>query len=176
MTVLFMGHVDAGKSTLVGHLLYLAGHVDERQMRKHQKEADQIKKGSFAFAWVLDSTEEERARGVTMDVAERFFRTPDRRYVLLDAPGHRDFVPAMIQGAAQADAAVLVVDASSPNAFAAGFLRGGQTQEHLRLALASTAIRHLVVAMNKLDAHQYDAAQYNAACAQINAFLVEIGF
>ncbi|KAA6393171.1 MAG: putative Elongation factor 1-alpha [Streblomastix strix] len=133
----------------MGHLLALTGDVDTRTINKLKHDAERIGKGSFAYAWVMDAHEEERERGVTMDVAIQSFETLNRHVTILDSPGHEDFIEKMISGAAQADAGLLLID-SVPGAFEAGFSGGGQTREHGTLAKA-LGITSLIVVVNKLD-------------------------
>eukprot|EP00271_Cylindrocystis_brebissonii_P005768 TRINITY_DN18028_c0_g1_i1.p1 TRINITY_DN18028_c0_g1~~TRINITY_DN18028_c0_g1_i1.p1 ORF type:complete len:662 (-),score=107.99 TRINITY_DN18028_c0_g1_i1:50-2035(-) len=175
-----VGHVDAGKSTLMGHLLHRLGNVSNKEMHKNTKESKEKGKGSFAFAWVLDESAEERARGVTMSVAVAHFKTPRLQVVLLDAPGHQDFVPKMIAGAAQADAAVLVIDAA-PGALlsglegARGSHGGGQTREHAQL-VRSLGVEDLIVAVNKMDIVDYAEEEYEEIKGVLAPFLKQCGF
>lgn len=169
-----VGHVDAGKSTLMGRMLVELGHVTDREHHQNVRNSSKAGKGSFAYAWSLDSSEEERAHGVTIDVAHDTFRTERTLFHLLDAPGHKDFVPNMISGAAQADAGVLVVDAITGE-FESGFSPQGQTREHATL-LRSLGVQQLVVAINKLDAMDYLQARYEDIVAQLTPFLSHCGF
>ncbi|WFD31829.1 hypothetical protein MSPP1_002869 [Malassezia sp. CBS 17886] len=174
MGLVVVGHVDAGKSTLMGRMLHEFGHMSDRDHQQHARNSAKIGKGSFAYAWALDSSEEERTRGVTIDVAQDTFRTEKGLFHLLDAPGHQDFVPNMISGAAQADAAVLVVDASL-GAFEAGFGARGQTREHATL-LRSLGVQQVVVVVNKLDVVAYSAERFDEIRAQLEPFLAHCGF
>lgn len=162
-----IGHVDAGKSTLMGRLLFDLKAVDQRTMEKYKKEAERIGKGSFAFAWVLDQGTEERERGVTIDIATNKFDTEKTSFTILDAPGHQDFIPNMIAGASQADFAVLVIDAS-PGNFESG-LRG-QTREHALLA-KSIGVQRMIVAINKMDTVGWSQERYEEIKSQMSAFL-----
>ncbi|CUT99327.1 eukaryotic release factor 3 erfs [Echinococcus multilocularis] len=159
INLLVVGHVDAGKSTLMGNVLCQLGHVSEKQLAKYQWEAQKIGKASFAYAWVLDQTSEERSRGITMDIAQIAFETHSKRVVLLDAPGHRDFVPQVIGGAAQADVALLVVNATSGEFETGMQLSGGQTQEHARL-VRLLGVSRLIVAVNKMDTVSWSQSRF----------------
>jgi peptide chain release factor subunit 3 len=149
MNIIFTGHVDAGKSTMGGQLLYLTGAVDKRTMQKYEQEAKAAGKDTWYLSWALDSGKEERAQGKTVEVGRAYFETEKRRYTILDAPGHKTFVPSMITGAAQADIAMLVLSARKGE-FETGFDRDGQTREHAVL-IKNNGISKLVVLINKMD-------------------------
>jgi len=149
MNIIFTGHVDAGKSTMGGQLLYLTGAVDKRTMQKYEQEAKAAGKDTWYLSWALDSGKEERAQGKTVEVGRAYFETEKRRYTILDAPGHKTFVPSMITGAAQADIAMLVLSARKGE-FETGFDRDGQTREHAVL-IKNNGISKLVILINKMD-------------------------
>ncbi|CAH1286544.1 unnamed protein product [Diabrotica balteata] len=169
-----IGHVDAGKSTLMGRLLCELGQVNQKVMHKYEQESRKLGKQSFMYAWVLDETGEERNRGITMDVGRFQFETKTKAVTLLDAPGHKDFIPNMISGAGQADVALLVVDATRGE-FESGFDHGGQTREHA-LLVRSLGVSQLAVAINKLDTVSWSPERFNEILKKLKAFLKQAGF
>ena len=156
----------------MGRLLFDLGAVDQRTLDKYKREAERMGKGSFAFAWVLDQGSEERARGVTIDIATNKFETEKTSFTILDAPGHRDFVPNMIAGASQADFAVLVIDASTGN-FESGLK--GQTKEHA-LLVRSMGVQKIIVAVNKMDSAEWSNDRFQEIKQQMSGFLSTAGF
>mmetsp|Transcript_3206 Transcript_3206/g.4840 ORF Transcript_3206/g.4840 Transcript_3206/m.4840 type:complete len:600 (-) Transcript_3206:177-1976(-) len=171
LNVVFIGHVDAGKSTLSGQLLLLTGQVDQRTIEKYEREAKEKNRESWYLAFIMDTNEEERAKGKTVEVGRAHFETKKRRYTLLDAPGHKNYVPNMIAGAAQADIGVLIISARRSE-FEAGFDRGGQTREHAMLA-KTLGISRLVVAINKMDEStvKWDVDRYDKIKKKLGPFL-----
>ncbi|KAH3914057.1 hypothetical protein HBI56_053920 [Parastagonospora nodorum] len=167
-----VGHVDHGKSTLMGRLLYDLKVVDQRSLDKLRKEAETIGKSSFALAWIMDETSEERSRGVTVDIATNYFETEKTRFTILDAPGHKDFIPNMISGSSQADFPVLVIDAST-NSFEAGLK--GQTKEHILIA-RSMGMQHIIVAVNKMDTVSWSKPRFDDISKRMKVFLTEASF
>ncbi|KYK55017.1 TEF1 protein [Drechmeria coniospora] len=167
-----VGHVDAGKSTLMGRLLVELKLVEQRTVDKYRRQAEKSGKQSFALAWVMDQGSEERDRGVTIDIATNHFETPTTKFTILDAPGHRDFVPNMIAGASQADFAILVIDANT-GAYERGLK--GQTREHV-LLLRSLGVQRLVVAVNKLDMVAWSQDRFQEISEQVTGFLTGLGF
>eukprot|EP00257_Ricinus_communis_P027287 XP_025014701.1 HBS1-like protein isoform X3 [Ricinus communis] len=175
LNLAIVGHVDSGKSTLSGRLLHLLGRITQKEMHKYEKEAKLQGKGSFAYAWALDESPEERERGITMTVAVAYFDSKKYHVVVLDSPGHKDFVPNMISGATQADAAILVIDACT-GAFEAGMeSKKGQTREHVQL-IRSFGVDQIIVAINKMDAVQYSKDRFDSIKTQLGMFLRSCGF
>jgi elongation factor 1-alpha len=167
MNIISAGHVDHGKSTLIGRLLFDSGSIPEQELRKLKDKAKELKKETFEFAFVMDNLKEERERGLTIDLMYRGFNTDKYYFTIIDCPGHRDFIKNMITGASQADAAILVVSVKD------GVQE--QTKEHMYLAKV-LGIEQLVVAMNKMDAVNYDQAKYNEVKEQISKLLQTLGY
>merc|ERR1712194_931311 len=149
VSLVVIGHVDSGKSTTTGHLIYKCGGIEKRTIEKFEKEAREMGKESFKYAWVLDKLKAERERGITIDIALWKFESDIRYYTIIDAPGHRDFIKNMITGTSQADCAVLIV-ASAEGEFEAGISKNGQTREHAMLAY-TLGVKQLIVGINKMD-------------------------
>lgn len=167
LNVVFVGHVDHGKSTTVGRLFYDSGSIDEQTMRKLKETAAQLGKAGFEFAFVMDQLKEERERGVTIDLMHKKFVSDKYEYTIIDAPGHKDFIKNMITGASQADVGYLVVAASE------GVM--AQTKEHIWLC-KTLGVNQLAVVVNKMDAVKYDEAKYNSVKKEVTDVLKGIGY
>jgi translation elongation factor EF-Tu-like GTPase len=174
MNLVVIGHVDAGKSTATGHLIYKCGGIDKRTIEKFEKEAAEIGKASFKYAWVLDKLKAERERGITIDIALWKFESPKSVFTIIDAPGHRDFIKNMITGTSQADAAILVI-ASGTGEFEAGFSKDGQTREHALLAF-TLGVKQMVVACNKMDSINFSQARYDEIVQNVGQYLKKVGY
>ncbi|VVB80359.1 Elongation factor 1-alpha [uncultured archaeon] len=166
MNVVFVGHVDAGKSTTIGRLFWETGGVSQQEMDKLKEEAAKHGKAGFEFAYVMDNIKEERERGVTIDLSYKKILTQNYEITVIDAPGHKDFVKNMITGASQADAAFLVVDAVNGVQ--------PQTKEHLWL-LRTMGVKHIAIWINKMDMVQYSEEKFNKAKADVTALLTQVG-
>ncbi|KAK3717416.1 translation termination factor GTPase eRF3 [Vermiconidia calcicola] len=176
VNVIFLGHVDAGKSTLGGSILYATGMVDERTMDKYKREAKDLGRESWYLSWALDQTKEERSKGITVEVGRGFFETDRRRYSILDAPGHKNYVPNMVQGASQADVGILVISARKGE-YETGFEKGGQTREHAVLA-KTQGVNKLVVVVNKMDdpTVEWSEDRYKECITKLTTFLRGLGY
>ena len=176
LNLVVIGHVDSGKSTSTGHLIYKCGGIDARTIEKFEKEAMEMGKSSFKYAWVLDKLKAERERGITIDIALWKFESTKRIFTIIDAPGHRDFIKNMITGTSQADAAVLMI-ASGRGEFEAGFSTDGQTREHALLA-QTMGVKEMVVAINKMDdpSTLYSQARYEEIKAELTTYLKKVGY
>ncbi|CAJ2505167.1 Uu.00g125610.m01.CDS01 [Anthostomella pinea] len=176
VNIIFIGHVDAGKSTLGGSILYATGMVDPRTMEKYKKEAKDLGRETWYLSWALDLTKEERSKGKTVEVGRGFFETETRRYSILDAPGHKTYVPSMIGGASQADVGILVISARKGE-YETGFEKGGQTREHAMLA-KTQGVNKLVVAINKMDdpTVNWSEDRYKECTTKLAQFLKGTGY
>ncbi|KAH7319706.1 P-loop containing nucleoside triphosphate hydrolase protein [Stachybotrys elegans] len=176
VNIIFIGHVDAGKSTLGGSILWTTGMVDERTMDKYKKEAKDLGRESWYLSWVMDINKEERSQGKTVEVGRGFFETEKRRYSILDAPGHKTYVPNMIGGASQADVGILVISARKGE-YETGFERGGQTREHAMLA-KTQGVNKLIVAINKMDdpTVEWSHERYLECSTKLSQFLKGTGY
>jgi len=176
INIVVIGHVDSGKSTTTGHLIYKCGGIDKRTIEKFEKEAAEMGKGSFKYAWVLDKLKAERERGITIDIALWKFETSKYYVTIIDAPGHRDFIKNMITGTSQADCAVLIV-AAGTGEFEAGISKDGQTREHALLAY-TLGVKQLIIGVNKMDstAPPYSEARFGEISKEVTNYIKKIGF
>lgn len=176
VNIVVIGHVDSGKSTTTGHLIYKCGGIDKRTIEKFEKEAQEMGKGSFKYAWVLDKLKAERERGITIDIALWKFETAKYYITIIDAPGHRDFIKNMITGTSQADCAVLVV-ACGTGEFEAGISKNGQTREHALLAF-TLGVKQMIVACNKMDTTEppYSEARFTEVTTEVSNFIKKVGY
>jgi elongation factor 1-alpha len=176
VNIVVIGHVDAGKSTTTGHLIYKCGGIDKRTIEKFEKEAHEMGKGSFKYAWVLDKLKAERERGITIDIALWKFETQKYNFTIIDAPGHRDFIKNMITGTSQADVAILII-ASPAGEFEAGISKNGQTREHALLAY-TLGVKQLIVCANKMDEKTvaYSQARFEEIVNEVSNFIKKIGY
>ncbi|KAJ1796688.1 translation elongation factor EF-1 alpha [Coemansia sp. RSA 2399] len=174
VNVVVIGHVDSGKSTTTGHLIFKCGGIDKRTIEKFEKEAAELGKGSFKYAWVLDKLKAERERGITIDIALWKFETPKYYVTVIDAPGHRDFIKNMITGTSQADCGILII-AGGVGEFEAGISKDGQTREHALLAY-TLGVRQLIVAVNKMDSVKYDQARFVEITKEVANFIKKVGY
>merc|ERR1712121_543573 len=177
INIVVIGHVDSGKSTTTGHLIYKCGGIDKRAIEKFEKEAAEMGKGSFKYAWVLDKLKAERERGITIDIALWKFATENYEVTIIDAPGHRDFIKNMITGTSQADCGVLIV-AAGTGEFEAGISKDGQTREHALLAY-TLGVKQLIVGVNKMDTtapSPYSEARFLEIRKEVQGYIKKIGY
>jgi elongation factor 1-alpha len=176
VNLVVIGHVDSGKSTTTGHLIYKCGGIDKRTIEKFEKESQEMGKASFKYAWVLDKLKAERERGITIDIALWKFETKKFYFTIIDAPGHRDFIKNMITGTSQADVAILMI-ASGQGEFEAGYAANGQTKEHALLAF-TLGVKQMIVCINKMDdkSVNWSEARYNEIKDEVSKYLAKVGY
>ena len=175
LNMIVTGHIDNGKSTTMGHFLMDLGVVDERTIAQHAKESEETGKGdTFKYAWVMDNIKDERARGITIDLAFKKFETPKYFFTLIDAPGHRDFVKNMITGASEADCAILVLSAKEGETDTA-VAPGGQAREHAFL-LKTLGVSQIILAINKMDDSKFSEDAYKAAKEKGEKLVKSVGY
>merc|ERR1712100_660590 len=176
VNLVVIGHVDAGKSTSTGHLIYKCGGIDKRTIEKFEKEAQEMGKGSFKYAWVLDKLKAERERGITIDIQLMKFMTSKYQVTVIDAPGHRDFIKNMITGTSQADCAVLIV-AAGTGEFEAGISKNGQTREHALLAF-TLGVKQMIVGVNKMDNTEppWSEKRFEEIKKEVSSYVKKVGY
>lgn len=176
LNVVVIGHVDSGKSTTTGHLIYKCGAIDKRELERVQAEAANRGMQSFSFAYLLDKLKSERDRGITIDISLSSFESTKNHFTIIDAPGHRDFIKNMITGTSQADVAILIV-AGTSGEFEAGISSEGQTREHMLLAY-TLGVRQLIVCVNKMDANtvNWSETRYNEIKKEVSEYLKKVGY
>jgi elongation factor 1-alpha len=177
ISLVVIGHVDAGKSTTTGHLLYQCGNVDQKTMDKYTQESAELNRESYKYAWILDNLKSERERGITIDISLSNFTTPmNYRYTIIDAPGHRDFIKNMITGTSQADVALLIIDASH-GSFESGISKHGQSREHSLLAF-TLGVKQIIVAVNKMDdaSVKYSQERFMEIQDEVSTYLNRVGY
>jgi elongation factor 1-alpha len=176
INLVVIGHVDSGKSTTAGHLIYKCGGIDKRTIDRYEKETAEMGRCSFKYAWVLDNLKAERERGITIDISLWQFESPKYHFTIIDAPGHRDFIKNMITGTSQADCAILMI-ASPQGEFEAGISKDGQTREHCLLAY-TLGVKQLIVCCNKMDEQTvaYSENRYNEIKREVGDFIKKVGY
>jgi len=176
INLVVIGHVDSGKSTSTGHLIYKCGGIDKRTIDKFEKEAAEAGKSSFKYAWVMDKLKSERERGITIDISLWQFESPKYHFTIIDAPGHRDFIKNMITGTSQADCAILMI-ASPQGEFEAGISKEGQTREHALLSF-TLGVKQMIVCCNKMDEKSvnYSEERYTEIKKEVSDFLKKVGY
>jgi len=174
INLVVIGHVDSGKSTTTGHLIYKCGGIDKRTIEKFEQEAKELGKGSFKYAWVLDKLKAERERGITIDIALWKFETAKYYFTIIDAPGHRDFIKNMITGTSQADVAILVINAGEGE-FEAGISKNGQTREHALLAF-TLGVKQMIVVINQMDRVNWAEKRFEEIKKEVGSYLKKVGY